>query len=149
MAGVGAFISAGRSLVPEVRAGAERAGKSPEGIDIVAAVPSAVTDDLAAAYATMRGDLVTYWSLPFYRVMIERSGFGEDIAAFDAGMEAGDVERAKAGISDRFLDALTAIGSPDDVRAGVQRYADAGATSPCVGAVPRTDFNAALEAAAP
>ena len=55
--------------------------------------------------------------------MIERSGFGEDIAAFDAGMQAGDVERAKRGISDRFLEALTAIGSPEDVRAGVQRYA--------------------------
>ena len=67
----------------------------------------------------MRADLITYWSLPFYRAMIERSGFGEDIAAFDAGMQAGDVERAKAGISDRFLDALTAIGSPEDVRAGV------------------------------
>ena len=68
----------------------------------------------------MRTDLVTYWSLPFYRAMIERSGFGDDIAAFDAGMQAGDVEtRASAAISDGFLDSLTAIGSPEDVRAGV------------------------------
>ena len=34
---------------------------------------------------------------PFYRAMIERSGFGADIAAFDAGMKAGDVDKAKAG----------------------------------------------------
>ena len=117
-------------VMPEVRAGRERAGKSMEGFDIVAAVPSAATDDRAAAYATMRSDLVTYWSLPFYRAMIERSGFGEDIAAFDAGMAGGDVEAAKRGISDGFLDSLTAIGSPEDVRAGVQRYREAGATSP-------------------
>ena len=136
-------------VVPEVRAGRERAGKSMGGFDIVAAVPAAVTDDRDAAYATMRSDLVTYFSLPFYRAMIERSGFGEDIAAFDAGMQAGDVERAKAGISDRFLDALTAIGSPQDVRAGVERYNEAGATSPCVGGVPGTDFEEMLEAAAP
>jgi len=136
-------------VVPEVRAGRERAGKSMSGFDIVAAVPAAATDDRDAAYATMRSDLVTYFSLPFYRAMIERSGFAEDIAAFDAGMQAGDVERAKAAISDRFLEALTAIGSPQDVRAGVQRYADAGATSPCVGGVPGTDFEQMLDTAAP
>ena len=135
-------------VVPEVRAGRERAGKSMDGFDVVAAVPSAATDDRAAAYETMRKDLVTYWSLPFYRAMIERSGFGEDIAAFDAGMAGGDVEAAKRGVSDAFLDSLTAIGSPAEVRAGVQRYRDAGATSPGVGAVPRTDFEATLEAAA-
>ena len=136
-------------VVPEVQAGLERAGRSPEGFDIVAAVPSAVTDDKAAAYETMRNDLLTYWSLPFYRAMIERSGFGEDIARFDEAMQAGDVERAKAAISDRFLDDLTAIGSPDEVRAGIKRYADAGATSPGVGPVPKTDFLATLEAAKP
>jgi F420-dependent oxidoreductase-like protein len=136
-------------VVPEVRAGLERAGKALEGFDIVAAVPAAVTDDRESAYATMRAELVTYWSLPFYRAMIERSGFGSEIAAFDAGIQAGDVERAKAGISDSFLQVLTAIGSAEDVQARLQAYAEAGTTSPCVGPVPRTDFEATLEAAAP
>jgi F420-dependent oxidoreductase-like protein len=136
-------------VVPEVRAGREQAGKSLDGLDVVAAVPAAVTDDKAGAYETMRNDLITYWSLPFYRAMIERSGFGDDIAGFDAGMQAGDVEQAKAAISDRFLADLTAIGSAEEVRAGVERYAAAGATSPCIGPVPRTDFEATLEAAKP
>jgi F420-dependent oxidoreductase-like protein len=134
-------------VMPEVQAGRERAGKSMDGFDVVAAVPAAVTDDSASAYETMRNDLVTYWSLPFYRNMIDRSGFGEEIAAFDAGMAGGDVEIAKRGISNEFLDSLTAIGTPEDVRAGVNRYREAGATSPGVGAVPRTDFEATLEAA--
>jgi alkanesulfonate monooxygenase SsuD/methylene tetrahydromethanopterin reductase-like flavin-dependent oxidoreductase (luciferase family) len=136
-------------VVPEVRAGRERAGLSLDGFDVVAAVPSAVTDDKAAAYEVMRGDLLTYWSLPFYRAMIERSGFGDDIAAFDQAIQAGDADRAKAAISDHFLDELTAIGSAEEVRAGIQRYADAGATSPGVGPVPKTDFIATLEAAKP
>ena len=93
-----------------------------EGFDIVAAVPAAVTDDRAGAFQTMRGDLITYWSLPFYRAMIERSGYDADIAAFDAGMKAGDLDKAEEGISDRFLEALTAVGSPEEVRAGVERY---------------------------
>jgi alkanesulfonate monooxygenase SsuD/methylene tetrahydromethanopterin reductase-like flavin-dependent oxidoreductase (luciferase family) len=136
-------------VVPEVAAGRERAGRGMEGFDIVAAVPAAVTDDQAGAFQTMRGDLITYWSLPFYRAMIERSGYDADIAAFDAGMKAGDLDKAEEGISDRFLDALTAIGSPAEVREGIDRYRQAGATSPCVGAVPRTDFAATLDAAAP
>jgi hypothetical protein len=97
----------------------------------------------------MRSDLISYFGLPFYRAMIERSGFGEDIAKFDAGMAQGDLDIAMRGISDDFLGALTAIGSRDDVRAGVARYSAAGAGSACIGAIPRTDFAATLEAAAP
>ena len=138
-----------RVVVPEVTAGRERAGKSLEGFDIVAAVPAAVTDDRESVYNTMRGDLITYWSLPFYRAMIERSGFGAEIAAFDAGMKAGDLDKAEEGISERFLDALMALGIPAEVRATIDEYRRAGATSPCIGPVPRTDFAATLEAAAP
>jgi F420-dependent oxidoreductase-like protein len=59
-------------VVPAVTAGRERAGKSLEGFDVVAAVPVALTDDREAATATMRQDLTPYASLPFYRAMLER-----------------------------------------------------------------------------
>ena len=135
-------------VVPAVREGRELAGKTLEGFDVVAAVPAALTDDRDGVYATMRRDLVTYMSLPFYRAMLERSGFAEEIAAFDAGMQGGEPERGLAGISDRMLGELFAIGSAEEVRAGVQRYLDAGASSPGVSAVPGTDFSATLETAA-
>jgi probable F420-dependent oxidoreductase len=133
-------------VVPAVREGRERAGKSLEGFDIVPAVTVALTDDPDAARTTMRGELVTYASLPFYRAMLERSGFADNLAAFDEGIGAGDVERAKAGLSDRLLEALAGIGGPDEVRAAVQRYRDAGSTSPCIGALPGGDFDGALKA---
>jgi alkanesulfonate monooxygenase SsuD/methylene tetrahydromethanopterin reductase-like flavin-dependent oxidoreductase (luciferase family) len=135
-------------VVPAVREGRERAGKPLEGFDIVAAVPAALTDDRGGAYATLRRDLVTYMSLPFYRAMLERSGFAEEIAAFDAGMQGGEPERGLAAISDRMLGELFAIGSAEEVRAGVQRYLDAGASSPGAAAVPGTDFSATLETVA-
>ncbi len=136
------------TVIPAVREGRERAGKSLDGFDVVAAVPSGLTDDRGAALAAMRGELVTYCSLPFYRTMLEASGFSDEIAAFDEGMAAGDVEAAKGGISERMLDALAGIGDGDAVRAAVKRYREAGAISPCVGGVPGTDFDATLEAAA-
>jgi probable F420-dependent oxidoreductase len=134
-------------VVPAARAGRERAGESLDGFEIVAAVPAALTDDKAAAYAAMRSDLLTYFSLPFYRTMLERSGYGEDIAAFDAA--PGDGAGMRAAISDGFLDALTATGDEPAVRAGVDRYVEAGVTLLCVGPIPKTDFEATLRAAAP
>jgi alkanesulfonate monooxygenase SsuD/methylene tetrahydromethanopterin reductase-like flavin-dependent oxidoreductase (luciferase family) len=135
-------------VIPEVTKGRERAGKELDGFDVVAAVPTAVTDEPEAARARLRGDLIPYFSLPFYRAMLERSGFGEDIAGFDEAMANGDPQAAVGAISDRFLGALAAIGSAEEAEATVRRYLDAGATSPCLGGVPGTDFDATLEALA-
>jgi alkanesulfonate monooxygenase SsuD/methylene tetrahydromethanopterin reductase-like flavin-dependent oxidoreductase (luciferase family) len=135
-------------VVPAVREGRERAGKAMDGFDVVAAVPVALSDDRPGALDTMRQDLIPYASLPFYRAMLERSGFEADIAAFDEGMAAGDPERAKSGLSDEMLDSLAGIGSAEQVTGAVRRYLAAGVTSPGVGGLPGTDFGAALEAVA-
>jgi F420-dependent oxidoreductase-like protein len=133
-------------VIPEVRAGRERAGRTLDGFDVVAAVPGAITDDPAAAWQAMRKDLIPYFGLPFYRAMIERTGFGEDILAYDAA--AGDLDAMQAAISERFLQELTAVGDAEGVRAGLARYREAGAGSPCIGPIPKTDFEATLHAAA-
>jgi alkanesulfonate monooxygenase SsuD/methylene tetrahydromethanopterin reductase-like flavin-dependent oxidoreductase (luciferase family) len=132
-------------VVPEVSAGRQRAGKTLEGFDIVAAVPAALTAEVDQAQAALRRDLLPYFGLPFYRAMIERSGFGADIEAFDAA--GGEVAAMQAAISDGFLGALSAIGDQAAVKAGVERYRQAGAISPCVGPVAQTDFEATLRAA--
>jgi alkanesulfonate monooxygenase SsuD/methylene tetrahydromethanopterin reductase-like flavin-dependent oxidoreductase (luciferase family) len=135
-------------VVPTVREGREKAGRELEGFDIVAAVPSAVTDDPQAARGQLRSELVTYFSLPFYRAMIERSGFEADVAGFDRGMQAGHPEAAAAAISDGYLGLLAAIGDRDEATASVRRYRDCGATSPSVGGISKTDFDTTLEALA-
>ena len=134
-------------VVPEVTAGRERAGRSAASFDVVAAVPGAQTDDPAAAWGAMRKDLIPYFGLPFYRAMIERSGFGGDIEAYDAA--AGDFAAMQAAISDEFLEQLTAVGDAGTVQAGIERYRAAGAISPCIGPIPGTDFPQTLRAAAP
>jgi alkanesulfonate monooxygenase SsuD/methylene tetrahydromethanopterin reductase-like flavin-dependent oxidoreductase (luciferase family) len=134
-------------VAPEITKGRAHADKALDGFDIVPAVPSAATEDVAGAYEVMRGDLIPYFALPFYRAMLERSGFGADLAEYDGA--AGDVDAMKRAISDEFLEGLAAVGAPSDVRDGVRRYLEAGATSPCVGPIARTDFEATLRAAAP
>jgi len=127
-----------------VRAGRERAGLTLEGFDVVPAVPAALTDDPRGAYAAMRKDLIPYFGLPFYRKMIERTGFASDIEAYDRA--GGDLEAMQAAVSEGFLDELTAVGDESALSAGVERYREAGASSPCIGPIPRTDFEATLRA---
>jgi alkanesulfonate monooxygenase SsuD/methylene tetrahydromethanopterin reductase-like flavin-dependent oxidoreductase (luciferase family) len=129
-------------VVPTVAEGRAKAGKQADGFDIVAAVPAAVTGEPDAARAQLRTELIPYFSLPFYRKMIELSGYGDDIAAFDDG--GGD----PAAISDGFISTLAALGSAEEAAATVRRYAESGATSPCVGGIAKTDFDATLEALA-
>jgi alkanesulfonate monooxygenase SsuD/methylene tetrahydromethanopterin reductase-like flavin-dependent oxidoreductase (luciferase family) len=133
-------------VIPAVSAGRERAGLTMEGFDVVAAIPAALTDDRDAAYRAVRKDLIPYFSLPFYRAMIERTGFGAEIAAYDRA--AGDLAAMQSAISDRFLDELTAVGERSTLSAGIERYRDAGASSPCIGPIPGTDFEATLHAGA-
>jgi F420-dependent oxidoreductase-like protein len=118
-------------VVPSVREGREKAGKALDGFDVVAAVPSAVTDDPDAIVEQMRGELVSYFSLPYYRAMIERSGFDPD-----------------AGPTGEFIRMLAAIGSREEATATVRNYRDCGATSPCVGGISGADFDGALDALA-
>ena len=72
--------------------------------------------------------------------MIDGSCFGDDLAAF--------YSEVQDAISDGFLESLAAIGSAEEAAATVRRYADSGATSPAVGGIARTDFDATLEALA-
>ena len=116
-------------VVPEVTKGREKAGKPLDGFDIVAAVPSSVTDDPQTAREVMRKDLTPYFHLPFYRAMIERSGFEPDLDK-----------------ADPFIDALAAIGTADEAYATVERYFDAGATSPGIGPIAKSDVEATLRA---
>jgi alkanesulfonate monooxygenase SsuD/methylene tetrahydromethanopterin reductase-like flavin-dependent oxidoreductase (luciferase family) len=127
-------------VVPAVTEGRERAGKGLDGFDVVAAVPSAITHEPGEARERLRADLIPYFGLPFYRAMLERSGYEEDVKGFD--------ERGPEAISDRFMGALAAIGSPEEGAAVVRRYSEAGVTSPAIGAVARTDFDVSLESLA-
>jgi alkanesulfonate monooxygenase SsuD/methylene tetrahydromethanopterin reductase-like flavin-dependent oxidoreductase (luciferase family) len=127
-------------VVPTITEGRAKAGKPAEGFDIVAAVPSAVTGEPDQARAQLRSELIPYFSLPFYRKMIELSGYGDDLAGFD--------ESGPEAISDDFISTLAAIGTAEEAAESVRRYADSGTTSPCIGGISKTDFDTTLEALA-
>jgi alkanesulfonate monooxygenase SsuD/methylene tetrahydromethanopterin reductase-like flavin-dependent oxidoreductase (luciferase family) len=111
--------------VPAIRRGRARAGKPFEGFEIVAAAPAALTVDRAAAVTLFRSELQRYLALPFYRAMLEQSGFAADIKAFD-------LAPGPAAVSDRLVAALGGIGDFRAVSAFVGAYREAGVTLPAV-----------------
>jgi F420-dependent oxidoreductase-like protein len=113
-------------VMPRIRAGREKAGRSMEGFEVVAAVDACVTADRGAALGVYKNTLERYGSLPYYR----------------RAMEAGEFN----------ADRLAAIGDGAEVRETIARYREAGVTLPGVGPFAGHEgakgFEATLEAAA-
>jgi probable F420-dependent oxidoreductase len=114
-----------RVALPAIRRGRERAGRSLAGFEVVAAVPAALTVDRAAATALFKAELARYLALPFYRAMLEQSGFAAEIGAYDRAAGA-------AAVPDRLASALAAIGDFPALSAFVAAHRDAGVTLPAI-----------------
>jgi len=131
-----AYIST--EVIPRVAAGRQKAGKSMDGFEIVAAVPACLTSDRAAAMDVFRQTVSRYANLPYYRKMMDASGFRDEL----------DTER----ITDGMLDTLAGIGDQRQISDALRRYREAGVTLPGVGPFGghkgAAGFEATLEAAA-
>ena len=126
---------------PAIERGRLRAGKTLEGFDLVAAVPLAVADDVAAARAAFHAELSRYAALPFYRAMMEGSGLGEALREFD---------RTKA-VPESMANALGGVGDAAAARAYLEAYRRVGVTLPAVRPITFPDapwYRRTLEAAA-
>jgi alkanesulfonate monooxygenase SsuD/methylene tetrahydromethanopterin reductase-like flavin-dependent oxidoreductase (luciferase family) len=111
--------------LPAIRRGRERAGKPLAGFEIVVSVPAAVTTDRAAGRELFKVELTRYLVLPFYRAMLEKSGFGPEVAAWDR-------TRDPATVADRLLEGLGAVGDAPALGRLVASYRDAGVTLPAI-----------------
>src|SRR5262249_61862483 len=110
---------------PAIARGGERAGKRRDGFEIVVSAPAAVTTDGAAGREAFKIELTRYLALPFYRGMLEKSGFGAEIAAWDRAS-------TPAAVPDRLADALGAVGDAPALGRLVGAYREAGVTLPAI-----------------
>lgn len=114
-----------RVALPAIRRGRERAGRTLEGFEVVAAVPAALTVDAEAGLALFKAELTRYLALPFYRRMLVGSGFAAELAAYDR-------EARPEAVPDSLAQALGAVGDFPRIAALVAAYRDAGVTLPAV-----------------
>jgi F420-dependent oxidoreductase-like protein len=125
-------------VVPAVSAARQNVGKTMDGFEIVAAVPVCLTTDRAAGLAVFRQTVERYSNLPYYRKMMDASGFKEALA--------------EGAISEGMLDELGGIGDEQQVRDAIRHYREAGVTLPAAGPFSghkgAAGYEATLEAAA-
>jgi F420-dependent oxidoreductase-like protein len=103
-------------VVPTVRKGREKAGKTLAGFEVEAAVPVCLTRDPAAGLAVFRNTAERYASLPFYRAVLDKT-FPE----------------MSDSPNDKILAALAGVGDKAELLATIERYQEAGVTLPVVG----------------
>jgi probable F420-dependent oxidoreductase len=120
--------------LPAIRAGFERAGRSPDGFTVKASIFLATGDDanIARAVAEIRPHLAFYASTPAYRPVLALHGWEEigDRLAVLAHEKRWD--EMGALIDDDMLNAFAIVASPDRVR---DRLAER-----CEGAIDRVSF---------
>src|SRR5579859_4711558 len=103
-------------VIPVVQRGRAKAGKTLDGFEVVAAISTCLTSDRRADHDVFRQTVTRYASLPFYRKVLDSSGF-------KAELEVGEV-------SEGLMDEIAGIGDAGQVRDAIARYRDAGVTLP-------------------
>jgi probable F420-dependent oxidoreductase len=100
------------------------------GKEVVARLFVLPTEDRDLVRYVGRRAIAQYLNVPVYAAFHEWLGRGEMLAPMWDAWKAGDRKAATEAIPDSLLDDLIVWGSPDEIRAHIERYADNGVTTP-------------------
>jgi alkanesulfonate monooxygenase SsuD/methylene tetrahydromethanopterin reductase-like flavin-dependent oxidoreductase (luciferase family) len=119
-------------VIPNLRAGAERAGRTLEGFDVACGFPSLVTRD-SSGLAQIKGQVVMFatagGSSPEYEKSFAAAGYGDEVREIMQRVAAADVDGALSVVSEEMANAMTLAGSAENVRSRIEAYDEAGLTT--------------------
>jgi alkanesulfonate monooxygenase SsuD/methylene tetrahydromethanopterin reductase-like flavin-dependent oxidoreductase (luciferase family) len=119
-------------VLPNLRLGAQRGGRSLEDIDVCCGFPSLVTED-DSGLDLVKGQVVMFatalGSAPAYADSVTAAGFEAPMREIQERLGQGDMAGAMANVSEEMADALTLSGSAERVRGRIEQYRAAGLTS--------------------
>ena len=119
-----------RRIADEVRQGAGEVGKDPAAMEIICKIRCSIAHTYGAAREAL-SHAVTYYALAdYYRDLLGRMGFGEEVEAMRAAWKSGGFHAARKLITDRLFEGLPLIAatSAEEVVEQIRPYVDAGAT---------------------
>ena len=122
--------------VAAARAGAERAGKDPAGVEIVCRIFVCMSTDEALVDFLGRRAVAAYLTVPVYAKFHEWLGRGELLQPMWEAWAAGDRKAATAAIPRETVDDLLVHGDAETCRRKIQAYVDAGVTVPVLNFLP-------------
>jgi probable F420-dependent oxidoreductase len=119
-------------MLAHVRRGAERAGRDPKTLEVVARFQVIVTDDPVSARGAVRHMLGPYFATSVYNRFAAWCGFEHEAREILAGWQAKDRARNLAAVTDDMIDRIAIIGTVEECRRRLRAFHDAGVTTPMV-----------------
>lgn len=117
--------------------------------EIVARLFVIPTADREKARAIARRGAAAYLNVPVYAAFHEWLGRGDRLAGMWEAWKAGDRKAALEAIPDEVVDALVIHGSPEECREHIERYREAGVTTPALAILYADDQRQAMRDLAP
>ena len=108
--------------LPALSEGAERSGRSLEALDKGISFYTIITDEPEQARTAMRRTLAFHLSVPYGVDWLSSNGFPDEAAAISAAQKAGDRRGVVDAVSDRILDTMAVVGTPEECRERLASY---------------------------
>ncbi len=124
------FANAARSAMAASLSALPAGKRDDDGFMIGNMIPTCICDDVEAAKAVNRRTLTGYAHLPNYRNYWAQAGYGEEMAAVEAAITAGEPERVADCLSDKWLADVTLFGPPARILEGLEAWRAAGVRTP-------------------
>lgn len=119
-----------RRIAEAVREGAREAGRDPAKLEVICKIRCSIAPTYAAARDALSHALTYYALADYYRDLLGRMGFQQEVEAMRAAWKSGGFHAARKLITDKLFDALpmAAATSAEEVVAQIKPYQEAGAT---------------------
>ena len=108
--------------LPALSEGAERSGRSLEVLDKGISLYAIITDEPEQARTAMRRTLAFHLSVPYGVEWLSSNGFSDEAAAISAAQKTGDRRGVVDAVSDRVLDTMGVVGTPEECRERLAQY---------------------------
>jgi len=138
------FANAARSHMPVSLAALPEDKRTDPTFFIGNMLPTCISDDLEAARAVCRKNLIHYAFLPNYRNYWKEAGYSDEMTAIETAIAEGRREDVPRYLTDRWVADVSLFGPASRVREGVEAWQDAGAHTPVI--VPSSTSGGQLKA---
>jgi 5,10-methylenetetrahydromethanopterin reductase len=117
-------------IADAVRESAVQAGKDPAKMEIICKIRCSIAPTYAAARDALSHALTYYALADYYRDLLARMGFAEEVEAMRSAWKSGGFHAARKLITDKLFDSLpmVAASSAEQVVEQIKPYQQAGAT---------------------
>jgi alkanesulfonate monooxygenase SsuD/methylene tetrahydromethanopterin reductase-like flavin-dependent oxidoreductase (luciferase family) len=124
----GAPVPEGLGWIAE---GAAISGRDPKEVDVAPFLGTSVHDDIETAKSVARWPIGFYIGGmgKFYSQMLTRAGFGPEVERVKKLYDEGKRDEAYAAVDDKLIEATSAVGTMDAVRAKLDVFRAAGVTT--------------------